>query len=81
MSWSAPLIAGEQVFIADQDGAVHVFELAKEKKLVSREDLGVGVMIAGTPAAANGVLFIAAFNTLFAIAEGASSTPEPNDDE
>lgn len=81
MSWSAPLIAGEHVYIADQDGAVHIFKLAKEKELVSRDELGIGVMIAGTPAAANGVLFIAAFNTLFAIAEGASSAPEAKDDE
>ena len=72
-SWSTPLIAGEHVYIGNQDGAVFVFKVSPEKELVSENNMDVAVY--NTPVVANGVLFIGTFNALFAIAEGASTKP------
>jgi outer membrane protein assembly factor BamB len=73
-SWSTPLIAGKNVYIADQDGKVTIFELSKEKKMVgSEQDMGTPVYT--TPVVANGVMFISTFNALYAIAEGATTKP------
>ncbi len=70
-SWSTPLIAGEHVYIGNQDGAVFVFKVSPEKEPVSENNMDVAVY--NTPVVANGVLFIGTFNTLYAIAEGAST--------
>lgn len=75
MSWSTPLIAGDRVYIGDQDGDICVFKLSKEKELLSRDDLNLGASFENSPVAANGVLFLATFNTLYAISEGASVKP------
>ncbi len=75
MSWSTPLIAGDRVYIGDQDGDICVFKLSKEKELLSRDDLNLGASFENSPVAANGVLFLATFNTLYAISEGASQKP------
>lgn len=73
-SWSTPVIAGENVYIANLDGGVFIFKVSKEKELVS--EMSLDIPIYTTPVVANGVLFVATFNnTLFAIAEGASSKP------
>jgi len=73
MSWSTPLIADNRVYFGDQDGDVFIFKLSKEKELVSREGLNMGATLENSPVAANGVLFIATFPTLYAISEGAGS--------
>jgi outer membrane protein assembly factor BamB len=70
-SWSTPLIAGDKVYIADQDGKVTVFELSNEKKMVGNDAQDMGSPVYTTPIVANGVLFISTFNSLYAIAEGA----------
>jgi len=70
-SWSTPLIVGDHVYVADLDGDITVFKLAKEKDQVSEQNMGTSVYT--TPVVANGVLFIATFNTLYAIADGATS--------
>jgi outer membrane protein assembly factor BamB len=70
-SWSTPLIVGDHVYIADLDGDITVFKLAKEKDQVSEQNMGTSVYT--TPVVANGVLFIATFNTLYAISEGSNS--------
>jgi outer membrane protein assembly factor BamB len=72
-SWSTPLIAGEHVYFADLDGKVTIFKLSKEKTLVGEQDMGTAVYT--TPVAAGGVLYVAGFNMLHAIAEGASFKP------
>ena len=72
-SWSTPLIADNHVYVADTDGDICVFKLSNEKELISEPNVGTGVY--NTPVVANGVLFVGSFNTLFAIAEGASSKP------
>src|SRR5262249_9418429 len=72
-SWSTALIVADRVYIADQGGKMTIFKLSKEKEVLSDESLEVDNPINTTPVAANDVLFIAAFKTLYAIAEGASS--------
>jgi len=72
-SWSTPLIAGEHVYIGNQDGAVFVFKVSPKKELVSENNMDVAVY--NTPVVANDVLFIGTFNTLYAIAEGATTKP------
>jgi outer membrane protein assembly factor BamB len=71
-TWSTPLIAGENVYIANQDGSMFVFKLSKEKELVS--ELSLEMPIDSTPVVANDVLFVATRNMLYAICEGASPT-------
>ncbi len=66
-SWSTPLIAGDKVYVTNlSSGAVIVFKLSREKEIIS--EMNVNVPIYNTPVVANGVLFIAAFNRLYAIA-------------
>jgi outer membrane protein assembly factor BamB len=72
-SWSTPLIAGDHVYIADQDGDIAVFKVAAEKELVGEYNMGNGIYT--TPVVANGVLYIATFNSLIAIEQGASTKP------
>ena len=74
-SWSTPLIVGERVYIADTDGKIAIFKLSKMKELVSDENLTLDEPIYTTPVVANGVLFVAANRTLYALAEGASKKP------
>lgn len=74
-SWSTPLIVGEHVYIADTAGKMTIFKLSKEKALVSDENLNLDDPVNTTPVVANGVLFVATFPTLYAIAEGASTKP------
>ncbi|MFN0054916.1 MAG: PQQ-binding-like beta-propeller repeat protein [Planctomycetales bacterium] len=70
-SWSTPLIAGDKVYIADLDGDICVFELSNKMNLISETNIGIPVY--STPVAANGVLYVATFNMLYALKEGASA--------
>jgi outer membrane protein assembly factor BamB len=72
-SWSTPLIAGDNVYIANQDGGVFIYKASAKKQLVGEPSLEIPVNT--TPVVANGTLFVATINTLFAISEGASSKP------
>jgi outer membrane protein assembly factor BamB len=72
-SWSTVLIAGDRVYVADVDGEIAVFALSKEMKLISEQDMRTPLYT--TPVVAGGVLYISTFNTLYAIAEGATSKP------
>jgi precorrin-6B methylase 2 len=62
---SSPLIVDGKVYVGDEDGEVCIFELSKEKKV-----LGERIMpnfVYSSPVFANGVLYIAAQNQLYAI--------------
>lgn len=72
-SWSTPLIVGDKVYIGDQDGDITVFKVSKQKEQISEQNMGIPVY--NTPIVANGILYIATFNTLFAIEEGANAKP------
>lgn len=71
--WSAPLILGEQVYLADEDGDIAVFALSDQMELLMETNMESAVY--STPTAANGSLYISTRNRLFALEEGAQSTP------
>lgn len=66
-SWASPLIAGEHVYLSDEDGEVAVLKLAKEPEVVSEMNMGNSVY--STPIVAGGVLYISNKNYLFAITD------------
>ena len=67
--WGSPMIVGDKIYLGDEDGDVVVMQASREKKLVAEMNLGSSVY--STPVPANGVLYIATRNQLFALAEGA----------
>jgi outer membrane protein assembly factor BamB len=64
--WSSPMVIDGKVYLSDEDGDVRILEAGKEKKLISEVNMGSSVYV--TPVAANGMLFLANRNQLFAIA-------------
>jgi len=71
--WATPLILGDRVFLADEDGDVAVFALSDQMELLLETNMESAVY--STPTAANGSLYISTRNRLFAIEQGAQSTP------
>ena len=71
--WGSPLIVEDHVYIGDTDGEVCIFKLAPEMELLSEVNMGSSVV--ATPVVANGTMFIANRNRIFAIQEGAKSKP------
>jgi outer membrane protein assembly factor BamB len=61
----SPLIADGKVHIGDEDGELCVFALVKEKKLIAKHETEEAIF--SSPVLANGVLYIIAGDTLFAI--------------
>ena len=72
--WGSPTVIGDKVYLGDEDGDVAVLQAGKEKKLISEINMGSSVYC--TPVAANGTLFIANRNQLFAISDGAAKKSE-----
>lgn len=64
-AWASPLAADGKVFLGTRGGSFYVFAASREQQLLSTCDLGQPV--SSTPAAANGVLFVASMNRLYAI--------------
>ena len=64
--WGSPIVIDGKVYLGDEDGDVVVMEASKEKKLIAEMNMGSSVY--STPVPANGVLFIANRNQLFALA-------------
>ena len=71
--WGSPMIIGDYVYLGDEDGDVAVLKTSKEKTLIGEYNMGSSVY--STPVPANGVLFIANRNQLFALKEGAMTKP------
>ena len=72
-AWGSPLIVDGKVFIGDEDGEVSIFALGEKE---SNEPIGVmdmGNSVYSTPIVANGVLYIANKDHLFAIAHDSES--------
>ncbi len=63
--WGSPYVVDGKVYLGDEDGEVAVFKHAKELQELALNDMGNSVYT--TPVAANGVLYIANRNTLFAM--------------
>jgi outer membrane protein assembly factor BamB len=76
-SWGSMLIADGKVFIGDEDGDVTIF--AHHAKPSSSPEIlaeiNMGSSVYSTPVVANGVLFISTKRELYAIEQGARSTP------
>jgi hypothetical protein len=67
------MIIGDYVYLGDEDGDVAVLKTSKEKTVIGEYNMGSSVY--STPVPANGVLFIANRNQLFALKEGAMTKP------
>jgi outer membrane protein assembly factor BamB len=73
--WGSPVIVGDKVYLGDEDGDVVVLQHGKEKKLLGEMNMGSSVYCSVTPA--NGALFIANRNQLYAIAAPGSAPAKP----
>ncbi len=67
-AWASPLAADGKVYIGTRAGMFYVFAAAKEKKLIGSLDLASP--ISATACAANGVLYVATMNRLYAVQAG-----------
>jgi len=65
--WGSPLVADGKVFLQTGEGVVHIFQAAREKKLIAKLDT-LADLAHGTPVAANGVLYLTGQKQLYAIA-------------
>jgi hypothetical protein len=71
--WGSSMLIGDKLYLGDEDGDLAVLQAGREKKLVAEMNMGSSVY--STPVPANGVLYIATRNQLYALAEGAQSKP------
>lgn len=76
--WSSPLVADGKVYVAIRNGGLLVFAHGKEKNLLSH-CMG-GADLVATPAAANGVLYVASQRNLYALKQGSRGSLIPHDD-
>ncbi len=76
-SWGSPLIAGEHVYIGDEDGDVSIIKLAKELDVVG--EINMGSAVYSTPIVANGTLYISSKSYLFAIGDAGSGDAATGD--
>lgn len=65
-SWSSPLIADGRLFVADEDGDIAIFSLAKDAS-EPIDEINMGTSLYTTPVAAGDTLFISGRDKLFAI--------------
>jgi len=74
-TWGSPLIAGDKVMVGDEDGDVAVFNLSAEKQepLVEVNMLN---SVLSSPIVANGTLYIANRDHIFAIAPPGAEAPK-----
>jgi outer membrane protein assembly factor BamB len=68
-AWASPLAADGKVYLGTRSGAFYIFAATREKKLLST--IALGRPISSTAAAANGVLYVATMNHLYALRQGA----------
>jgi len=63
--WGSTLVADGKVYVGTRRSELLIFAASKEKKLIS--EIKLDSATASTPAAANGVLYVASMNKLYAI--------------
>ncbi len=73
-SWASPLIIEDRVYISDEEGQIAIFKVSKEQDMIAEVNMDSAVYT--TPVAANGTLFVANRNRIYAIQEGAQSEGE-----
>jgi outer membrane protein assembly factor BamB len=64
-AWASPLAVDGKVYLGTRGGAFYIFAAEREKKLLSRLELAAP--ISSTATAANGVLYVATMNHLYAL--------------
>jgi outer membrane protein assembly factor BamB len=64
-AWASPLAADGKVYLGTRAGSFYIFQAGREENLLSSCDLGQP--ISSTAAAANGVVFVATMNRLYAL--------------
>jgi outer membrane protein assembly factor BamB len=65
--WGSPLVVDGRVYLGDEDGDMTILAATREKKVIA--EINMGSSVYSTPVPANGVMFIANRNQLYAIAE------------
>ena len=65
--WGSPLVADGKVYIGARSGDFWIFKAQREKEVLAHIDMKAPVQ--GTPSAANGVLYVASMNRLYAISK------------
>ena len=68
-AWASPMVADGKVYLGTRSGSFYVFAAGRKENLLSSCELGQP--ISSTAAAANGVLYVATMNGLYAIAAAA----------
>jgi outer membrane protein assembly factor BamB len=64
--WASPVIAGDKVYVVNEEGTTAVIQLGDKPKVLARNDLGESIL--ATPAVSNGALFLRSDQHLFCIA-------------
>lgn len=75
-AWASPMVADGKVYLGTRSGAFYVFGAGKEKVLLT--ECTFGNPISGTATAANGVVYVATMQNLYAIQEGANLDSRPS---
>ncbi len=65
--WGSPMVVGGNVYLGDEDGDIAILAAAKEKKLIG--EMSMGSTVYSTVVPANGKLFIANRNQLWALGQ------------
>lgn len=68
-AWASPLVADGKVYLGTRGSAFYVFPASRQKQVLSTLDLDRPV--SSTATAANGVLYVATMNRLYAVRQGA----------
>lgn len=69
-AWGSPMIAGDKVYVGDEDGDIVIFDVTKERHDPISE-INMLNSVYSTPIIANGVMYIANKDHIFAIEESA----------
>ncbi|MHB8519798.1 MAG: outer membrane protein assembly factor BamB family protein [Limisphaerales bacterium] len=69
--WASPMVVDGKVYLGTRSGNFYVFAASREKQVLSAAELGAP--ISATTTAANGVLYVATMNHLYAVQTGARS--------
>ncbi len=71
----SPLLVERRIYVINEDGDVHILELARQKSLIATRPMDSPSWSA--PIFANGVLYVVAGDTLYAIQHETHSLPNP----
>ncbi len=66
--WGSPAVVDGKVYLGDEDGDIVVLQAGKTEKVLA--EINMGQSVYSTPAPANGTLYIASRDKLFAVSEG-----------